>query len=60
MVLYGIVTVNNLQKKYYKTNGVYCKPITPHIITGTETNIHGVYAIQQVSLNVYFTCKFPN
>jgi hypothetical protein len=40
--------------------GVYCKLITPYIIAGIEANINEAYAIHQVSLNVYFTCKFPS
>jgi hypothetical protein len=59
-ICYGVVTVNNLQEEDYKTKVGYCKPITPQIITGIEANINGVYARHQVSLNIYFKCKFPS
>jgi hypothetical protein len=59
MVLYGIATMNNLQEKYYKKGGLF-KPITPHIIAENEANINGVYAIQQVSFNVYFVFVFED
>jgi hypothetical protein len=53
--MYGIVTVNYLQEKDYKTKGVYSKTITPPVIAGIEANMNTFYAIHQVSLNVCFT-----
>jgi hypothetical protein len=60
MALYGIVTVNYLQEKGYKTKGVYSKTIRPYVIAGIVAHINAAYAIHQVSLNEYFTCKFSS
>lgn len=48
------------RKKIIKHRGIHSKSITPHIITGIEANMNGVYSIRQVSRHLYFTCKFPS